>query len=96
MISVLLVFTSVYETEATFGVLRFFSSHNGYLQLQSNSVNTDTEGAIESVSCIKQVEFKEKCKGILSLETKQTVRNYDVSGKAGFDCSKFCQVYFVV
>ena len=31
------------------GVEIFFLLHDGYLQLQSNSVNTDTEGAIESV-----------------------------------------------
>ena len=30
------------------GCWDFFSSHDGYPQLQSNSVNTDTEGAIES------------------------------------------------
>ena len=50
--------------------------------IQSNAVTTDIEGVIESV-CIKQVEFREKCKGFLSPETKQTVCNNEVSTSSG-------------
>ena len=38
--------------------------------VQSDNVNTGTEGVIESVR---------KCKGFLSLGTKKTVRNNEVS-----------------
>ena len=45
--------------------------------IQSNPVNTDTNGTIESVP--KRVEFRKKIKGFLPPGTKQTVRNNEVS-----------------
>ena len=43
-------------------------------ELQSNCVNTGTEGPY------KVFEFREKFKGFLSPGTKKTVRNNEVSG----------------
>ena len=53
-------------------------------KVQSNLVNTDTEGAIESVrihgaSVLSRLNLEKKCKGILSQGTKQTVRKHEVS-----------------
>ena len=45
--------------------------------IQSNPVNTDPKGTIESVP--RRVEFRKKFKGFLSPGTKQTVRNNEVS-----------------
>ena len=68
--------------------------------VQSNPVNMDTEGAIESV-CINGVSTDsrwnlEEMKGFLFPVTKQTIRNSEVSilrasgvRKAGFDCNIF-------
>ena len=68
----------------------------GNYQVQSNPVNTDNEGTIESV-CINGVSVlegleKEKCKEFLSAGTKQTVPNKEVSvlnGRpwSGGDCT---------
>ena len=53
-------------------------------KVQANLVNTDTEGAIESVcihgmSVLSGLNLEKKCKGILSLGTKQTVCKHEVS-----------------
>ena len=47
------------------------------LTVQSNAVNTETEGAIES-ACIKRVEL-ENMEEFSSPPTKKTVRNNEVS-----------------
>ena len=67
---------------------------------QSNPVNMDTEGAIESVwingVCADNRLNLEEMKGFLFPGTKQTVHNSEVSilrasgvRKAGFDCNIF-------
>ena len=96
-----LFFTIVYETEATFGVLRFFSSQDGYLQLQSNSVNTDTEGAIESVhingvSLLSGLNLKKNARTFLPQRQSKLSVIMMCPYKARFECSKVCQAYFVV
>ena len=53
-------------------------------KVQSNLINTDTEGAIESVhdhgvSTLSGLNLEKKCKGIFSPGTKQTVRKHVVS-----------------
>ena len=65
------------------GIIIKYSPYTGNYQIQSNPVNTDNEGTIESV-CINGVSVlegleKEKCKEFLSAGTKQTVRNKEVS-----------------
>ena len=52
-------------------------------KVQSNLVNTDTEGAIESVRihgvfALSELNLEKKCKGIISPGTKQTVRKHEV------------------
>ena len=52
-------------------------------KVQSNLVNMDTEGTIESVcihgvSALSGLNLEKKCKGILSQGTKQTVRKHEV------------------
>ena len=49
-----------------------------YFSIQSNSINTDTEWAIENVH-INWVKFRENVMGFLSPGTKKTVRNSEMS-----------------
>ena len=71
----------LYQTKTTFDAL---GSQGWVLPVQSNPVNMDTEGAIESVRSVNGVSVLtglnlEKCKGFLSPGAKQTVRNNEVS-----------------